>query len=115
MSFSTRTGVIPTHTHVNTCVYSHIRTRIDQWNSRTFRFPAPQRACDWLTPGTPALRRVTREDCCRFEASIGYMVKDQASQIHSKTFPDKQSNVVVHACNPSTGDMEAGRLSSWAT
>lgn len=83
-----------------------------------FCFPAPQRA--WcLTPGMSILGKVKQEDCCKFEAGIGSMVKDQASQgyTHSKTFHDKnklkQLTVVAHVYNPSTGEMEAGRLFSW--
>lgn len=33
----------------------------------------------WLEPAAPALRRLSQDDSCEFEASLGYKVSDNLS------------------------------------
>lgn len=61
--------IIHTYAYMNTCIFPHIHTKVNKWNSLTVWFPEPQRAW-WFTP--EELRRARQENCCKFEGPADY-------------------------------------------
>lgn len=60
-------------------------------------------------PRIPALGRLGQENCNAFEAKPGLCNKYQTSQRYiAEKNKQKRPEVVVHACDPNTGNMKVG-------